>query len=55
MNDSGELAAPAIYNGVMYVINGKSLPLLRWSSGIPSAWPQRSRMVREKQTRLAAP
>ena len=23
MNDSGELAAPAIYNGVMYVINGK--------------------------------
>jgi len=23
MNDQGELAAPAIYNGVMYVINGK--------------------------------
>ena len=23
MNDSGELSAPAIYNGVMYVINGK--------------------------------
>ena len=23
MNDAGELAAPAIYNGVMYVINGK--------------------------------
>src|SRR5438105_4084026 len=23
MNDSGELAAPTIYNGVMYVINGK--------------------------------
>ena len=23
MNDSGELGAPAIYNGVMYVINGK--------------------------------
>ena len=23
MNDMGELAAPAIYNGVMYVINGK--------------------------------
>jgi alcohol dehydrogenase (cytochrome c) len=23
MNDSGELAAPVIYNGVMYVINGK--------------------------------
>ena len=23
MNDQGELAAPTIYNGVMYVINGK--------------------------------
>ena len=23
MNDAGELAAPTIYNGVMYVINGK--------------------------------
>src|SRR5579862_8267788 len=23
MNDQGELAAPAVYNGVMYVINGK--------------------------------
>src|SRR5512141_621653 len=23
MNDQGELAAPVIYNGVMYVINGK--------------------------------
>src|SRR6202167_1694538 len=23
MNDEGELAAPTIYNGVMYVINGK--------------------------------
>ena len=23
MNDTGELAAPTIYNGVMYVINGK--------------------------------
>src|SRR5437867_8396920 len=23
MNESGELAAPTIYNGVMYVINGK--------------------------------
>src|SRR5580765_3120868 len=23
MNDMGELASPAIYNGVMYVINGK--------------------------------
>ena len=23
MNDSGELAAPTIYNGVMYIINGK--------------------------------
>ena len=23
MSDSGELSAPAIYNGVMYVINGK--------------------------------
>src|SRR5579871_3931087 len=23
MNDSGELAAPTVYNGVMYVINGK--------------------------------
>src|SRR5437016_68329 len=23
MNDAGELSAPAIYNGVMYVINGK--------------------------------
>src|ERR1051325_7579693 len=23
MNDLGELAAPAVYNGVMYVINGK--------------------------------
>ena len=23
MNDLGELAAPTIYNGVMYVINGK--------------------------------
>ena len=23
MNDQGELSAPAIYNGVMYVINGK--------------------------------
>src|ERR1700731_1036143 len=23
MNDKGELAAPTIYNGVMYVINGK--------------------------------
>src|SRR5580765_3747427 len=23
MNDMGELAAPTIYNGVMYVINGK--------------------------------
>ena len=24
MNDMGELAAPTVYNGVMYVINGKS-------------------------------
>ena len=23
MNESGELAAPTVYNGVMYVINGK--------------------------------
>ena len=23
MNDQGELAAPTIYNGVMYVIDGK--------------------------------
>ena len=23
MNDQGELAAPAIYNGVMYIVNGK--------------------------------
>src|ERR1700674_4701751 len=23
MNDSGELSAPAVYNGVMYVINGR--------------------------------
>ena len=23
MNDMGELAAPTVYNGVMYVINGK--------------------------------
>ena len=23
MNDQGELAAPTIYNGVMYVVNGK--------------------------------
>src|SRR5215468_1589633 len=23
MNDAGELSAPAVYNGVMYVINGK--------------------------------
>jgi len=36
MNDSGELAAPTVYNGVMYVINGKWTFAIHVETGKPS-------------------